>query len=306
MPELTLIAKKPVTDRISAFVFEGESLAGYAAGAHVNFELGASGTRSYSLIDWIAAPSEPRAYTVAIQREDAGDGGSKAMHALEVGAKLNASEPKNDFELRPSDRPALLLAGGIGITPMISHAGDLAGQNRPFALCYTGRSHGVMAFADRLIEKFGATIYTDDADPLDLAKLMAAHKGHDLYICGPRPMIDAARAAAVAAGLPEDRIFIELFATPETTGDAPFEVEINDGQTFTIPAGSTIIEVLEEAGVDVMYDCQRGDCGICQTDVIEGTPDHRDVVLSDAEKASGKVMQICVSRAKSERLKLDI
>jgi vanillate O-demethylase ferredoxin subunit len=116
-------------------------------------------------------------------------------------------------------------------------------------------------------------------------------------------MIDAAREAAENAGLTD--IHVELFATPEAVGGS-FEVEISDGRVFTIPDGRSIIDVLEEEGVDLIYDCQRGDCGICQTDVISGEPDHRDVVLSDEEKASGKVMQICVSRAKSARLVLDL
>jgi vanillate O-demethylase ferredoxin subunit len=129
-----------------------------------------------------------------------------------------------------------------------------------------------------------------------------------IYLCGPKGMIDAARTAAVSEGHPEDQIHIELFTSAATAeGDTAFEVEIADtGAVYTIPPGKTIIDVLEDEGMDLIYDCQRGDCGICQTDVISGTPDHRDVVLSDAEKASGKVMQICVSRAKSDRLVLDL
>ena len=129
-----------------------------------------------------------------------------------------------------------------------------------------------------------------------------------VYICGPKGMIDAARTAAADAGLADSQIHIELFTSPDAqTGDTAFEVEIKDsGAVYTIPPDKTIIEVLEEEGVDLMYDCQRGDCGICQTDVIEGTPDHRDVVLSQADKDAGNVMQICVSRAKSARLVLDL
>ncbi|WP_211341199.1 2Fe-2S iron-sulfur cluster-binding protein [Paracoccus methylarcula] len=121
-------------------------------------------------------------------------------------------------------------------------------------------------------------------------------------------MIDATRRAAEAAGFTPERIHTELFDTPEPeAGDSPFEVEIaSTGQVFTVPPGQTIIEVLEENGLDIIYDCQRGDCGICQTAVLEGTPDHRDVVLSEAERAAGDVMQICVSRALSPRLKLDL
>ena len=121
-------------------------------------------------------------------------------------------------------------------------------------------------------------------------------------------MIDATKAQAEAAGIAAERIHFELFDAPqEQEGDSAFEVELaSSGEVFTIPPGQSIIDVLEAGGVDVMYDCQRGDCGICQCDVLSGTPDHRDVVLSEAERAAGNVMQICVSRAKSPRLVLDI
>ena len=128
-----------------------------------------------------------------------------------------------------------------------------------------------------------------------------------VYVCGPKPMIDATRAAMDTAGR-ADLFHAELFENAShQSGDKPFEVEVaSTGQIFTIPADKTIIEVLEAGGMDLVFDCQRGDCGICQTDVLEGTPDHRDVVLSKAERDSGKVMQICVSRALSARLKLDL
>ena len=162
------------------------------------------------------------------------------------------------------------------------------------------------ALAEKLGEAF--TLHCDDADSaLDLDAVIATLGDAHLYVCGPRGMIDAARATADAAGFPTGRIHFELFeAAPPPAADAAFEVQINAGSVFTIPPGKSIIEVLEENDVDVMYDCQRGDCGICQCDVLEGEPDHRDVVLSEAERAAGDVMQICVSRAKSARLVLDI
>jgi vanillate O-demethylase ferredoxin subunit len=152
------------------------------------------------------------------------------------------------------------------------------------------------------------SLWFDNETQIDVAAILAAAPGHaHVYCCGPKGMIEAVRTAAETAGYPTDRIRFELFETPQTQeGDQPFEVEINDGRVFTIPPGQSIIEVLEAADVDIMYDCQRGDCGICQTDVKSGAPDHRDVVLSEDERASGTVMQICVSRAKSARLVLDI
>lgn len=308
---LVITAIRDETDRIRVFdlaAAEGGDLPRYTAGAHLTFDLGDLGTRSYSLIDW-PDEDDPARYTIAVQREDEGDGGSKAMHALQVGDSITVDGPKNDFELRDHDGPALLLAGGIGVTPMISMATALKAADRPYRFIFAARSADVMGFGEPIANQFDATLKYDESDPLDLPALMAdLEPGTHLYICGPKGMIDAARREAVKADLPEDRIHIELFTSAaDADGDTAFEVEIQDsGEVFTIPPGKTIIEVLEEAGMDLMYDCQRGDCGICQTDVISGEPDHRDVVLSDAEKASNKVMQICVSRAKSDRLVLDL
>ncbi len=286
----------------------GNALSGYSAGAHIEFELGDTGKRRYSLVDW---PSACDLYTVAVQREDTGDGGSQVMHKMSAGQTIEVELPKNNFSLVDSAEPVLLLAGGIGITPMISMATQLQKQSRTFQLHYRARDASRMGFADSLTEAFGdaVSLYLDDSNPLDVAALMRSQAPNTLvYLCGPRGMIDAARAAAVSAGLPESAIHIELFTTAEIQqGDTAFEVEISDsGQVVNVAANQTIIEALESAGIDVMYDCQRGDCGICQCDVISGIPDHRDVVLSDAERESGRVMQICVSRSKSPRLVIDI
>lgn len=310
MLKLTIAQKLAVTKRISAFTLvpaSGTVLPPHTPGAHIDVST-AAGARSYSLIDW---PGDtPGAYTIAVQREDAGDGGSKAMHALSEGDTITAAEPKNDFELRTEDKPAALLAGGIGVTPLISMATALRAQSRPFVFHYSGRSADAMAWLDRLRDTFGADFHAhfDDTAPLDLAALMAGLAGHALYICGPKGMIEAARSAAEAAGIAPADIHVELFTSAApAASDSAFEVEIaSSGQVITVEAGQTIIEALEAAGLDPLYDCQRGDCGICQTEVIAGTPDHRDVVLSQAERDSGKVMQICVSRALSARLVLDL
>ena len=306
MVELVLKDKQAVTERVSLFRFEAVegALGGYTPGSHVDFEL-APGVRSYSLVDF-AAPVAG-VWQVAVQREEEGEGGSKVMHALSVGDVVSASEPKNDFELFGGDAPTLLIAGGIGVTPVLSFAEALTRGGKEFAFHYATRSESVCAFG-REARELGAWLWFDDDTAIDLAGVIgAASKDTHIYCCGPRPMIEAVRELAEAAGFDHEQVHFELFASPDThEGDQPFEVEINDGRVFTIPADRTIVEVLEEAGVDVMYDCARGDCGICQTDVLDGEPDHRDVVLSDAERAAGEVMQICVSRAKSARLKLDI
>ena len=311
---LKLIVKsiEPITDRISLFTLGAAdgALPVYEAGAHLDVDLGEVGNRSYSLVDFNAPGVAPAQFQIAVQREDEGDGGSKAMHALAVGDELTTTDPKNDFHLHEGDAPALLIAGGIGVTPIISFSSELTRRGIPFQFHYTTRSEGLCAFKDKLEETFGdaLSLWFDDSNQIDLATLInGAEKGAHIYCCGPKGMIEAVRELAEAAGIDKDHIHFELFASPRGhEGDTPFEVEISDGRVFTIPADKTIVEVLEEEGVDVAFDCQRGDCGICQTRVIEGIPDHRDVVLSQAERDSGKVMQICVSRAKSARLVLDI
>lgn len=310
---LTITGIAAQTERIRVFDLaapDGGALPTYTPGAHLEFDLGDLGTRAYSLIDW-PGEADPGRYRIAVQREPDGQGGSRRMHEFASGETLRATPPRNDFELGEHDGPAVLLAGGIGITPLISMATALQTAGRPFAFHHAARSAGVAAFTAELAAAFGDTMrfHYDDQSPIDLAALMqdmdpAAH----LYVCGPRGMIDAAREAAQAADLPDAQVHVELFSTPEAqAGDAPFEVELaSSGEVFSIPPGKSIIEVLEAEGHDLIYDCQRGDCGICQTDVIAGIPDHRDVVLSEAERASGKVMQICVSRAASPRLVLDL
>lgn len=311
---LKIAALEDETDHIRVLDLvaqDGHPLPSYSAGAHLVFDLGDLGTRSYSLIDWPTDAASGTTYRIAVQREDAGDGGSQKMHALAVGDVVMADGPKNDFELIDTPAPVVLLAGGIGVTPLISMATKLAGAGRAFTFHYAARSRDVMGFSTKLETAFGSALRLafDDTDPLNLQAVMAGlTPDTHLYICGPRGLIDAARTAATAAGLPDQQIRVELFATPETNdADTSFEVEISStGQIFTIPPGQSIIDVLEAGGMDLIYDCQRGDCGICQTEVVSGIPDHRDVVLTQDEQSSGEVIQICVSRAKSPRLVLDL
>ncbi|MDE4139123.1 MULTISPECIES: PDR/VanB family oxidoreductase [Rhodobacterales] len=302
----------PLTDRISSLIVaatDGRVLPEWEAGAHVEFDV-PGGTRAYSLVAFDAdMMSAPKEYRITVQREDEGQGGSKAMHALTVGDPVTFAAPKNDFPVK-LDAPAVLLAGGIGVTPMISMAAALQAAGQRFAFHYAGRTGAAMAYHERLADTLGEAFHLhcdDDTSALDLDALISGLGDAHLYVCGPRGLLDAVRAKAEGAGIPADHVHFELFTAAEAQeGDSAFEVQINDGRVFTIPADKTIVEVLEEHDVDVLYDCQRGDCGICQCDVIEGVPDHRDVVLSEAERAAGDVMQICVSRAKSARLVLDI
>lgn len=301
-----------LTPRITALrvgAQDGTPLEDFDAGAHIEFDLPTGGTRAYSLIRLEQAESAPSHYQIAVQREDDGEGGSRYMHSLSVGDPVVFSAPKNDFPLDIS-APAVLVAGGIGVTPMISMASALRAAGQSVSMTFAGRSRSEMAYCDELQALLSNDLRLhcdDESGLLDLDAVIAGLGDAHLYVCGPRPMIEAARTKAETAGIAQSRVHFELFEAAGTEdGDTAFEVQINDGSVYTIPVGKTIIEVLEENDVDVMYDCQRGDCGICQCDVLEGIPDHRDVVLSEAERAEGDVMQICVSRAKSARLVLDI
>ena len=178
MIDLKLDTIAPVTDRISLFTLvaaDGSALPVYEPGAHIDIDLGAVGTRSYSLVDF-EPQTTPSAYRLAVQREDGGDGGSRAMHALVPGDTISASEPKDDFHLHQGDAPALLIAGGIGVTPIISFATALMARGTPFAFHYATRSAGLCAFRDRLEATFGTavTLWFDDAAMIDLEGLIAS------------------------------------------------------------------------------------------------------------------------------------
>lgn len=300
------------TPLIRSLVFDVEDgvVPRWQAGAHIRVALPNGGDRPYSLM---ALPGLPEGVlAVGVLREQTSTGGSQFMHALKVGDVVKASVPVSNFRLHAGAAPALLFAGGIGVTPILSMAAELAARTSPFRLHYAGRTQGLLAFLPQLQEicATGLSIHYDsDESRLDIAAALAdAAANSHIYVCGPVGMIEAVKAAALAEGVPAERIHYELFrAEQPSSPDLPFEVEIRStGQVVSVAACQTIIQALEAAGFDVLYDCQRGDCGICQCGVIEGVPDHRDVILSDDEKASNKVMQICVSRAKSERLVLDL
>lgn len=306
-----IMAVNSLTSQIKEFTLgTDDDLPEFVAGAHIRVAVPNDDVRCYSLIEW---PSDvSKTYRIAVLLDQDGQGGSKYMHGLAAGDQIEFEPPKNDFPLNEA-HPATLLAGGIGITPMISMATRLRSIPQGFEFHYTARSAENAAYCDDLVQAFGSKFHMhfddDPATALDLPRLIAdLPVSHHLYICGPQGMIEATKKLADDAGIAPNRVHFELFSAPEAQDkDQPFEVELaSDGQVFTIPVGQTIVEVLDAAGVDIMFDCQRGDCGICQIDVISGVPDHRDVILSDDEKAANDVMQICVSRAKSARLVLDI
>jgi vanillate O-demethylase ferredoxin subunit len=294
----------------------GEPLPSWQAGAHIRVRLPTGDDRSYSLInlrDDPLATTRPDAYRLGVRLEDPSQGGSRFMHALKPGDQVETLPPANNFPLNPGPQPVVLIAGGIGITPIVSMAAALVTEQRPYRLYYAGRSRDQLAFIDDIEALCGdrLALHTDDTagHVFDVRGLMASLKADEpVYCCGPRPMIDAAIAAAKDLGWEAGRLRFELFtAAAPLAGDRPFEVVLkSSGESFLIPADKSILDVLIDAGKDPLHDCKRGDCGICQVEVLEGVPDHRDYILSDAEKAEGTKMQICVSRSKTPRLVIDL
>ncbi len=306
----------PMVRAIELTSLTAENLPGYSPGSHIRVRLPNGDDRPYSLINLdpsVEVDKGCTCYRLGVRLEETSQGGSAFMHGVKPGDLISVSLPKNDFTLGDHTAPVVLIAGGIGITPIASMASELLRTKREFLLHYSGRAQGSLAFIKPLRALLGEELveHYDDLNGrhLDVASFLSEVKPEShLYVCGPKPMIEAVQSTARQRGWPEERIHFELF-TPSVpqSGDQPFEIEIaSTGARFTVPVGKSIIDVLEEAGQDLIYDCQRGDCGICQTDVISGEPDHRDVVLTESEKASGKVMQICVSRAHSAKLVLDL
>ena len=300
---------------------DGRALPGFSAGAHIRVQVqlpdGARDWRNYSLINFATernATVAPTEYVIAVRKEDEGRGGSRFMHErLQPGDEVTIELPKNDFPLHTGPGGTVLLAGGIGITPLASMAARRRAEGERVRLHYAGRSRDLMAFLPELQALLADDLRVHaDAEaggPLDIdAVLDAVPPGDRLYVCGPKVMLDAVLARTQARGWEHDRVHFELFTEAVVEeGDQPFEVELaQSGQRFTVPANQSILDCLIEHGCDPMFDCKRGECGVCTTPVLEGEIDHRDYVLSAREKAEGNVMQICISRAKGPRLVLDI
>jgi len=300
---------------------DGRNLPAFTAGAHIRVQVelpdGSQDWRHYSLINLVAdsaATDAPTEYVIAVRREDDGRGGSRFMHErLEAGDLLQVEAPRNDFPLQPDPGRAVLIAGGIGVTPLASMAARRRAENLPVRLHYAGRSRELLAFLPELEALLGADLVVhadvESGGPLDIAALLEGCGADDrVYVCGPKPMLDAVLAQTQARGWGHDRVHFELFSTPTAAaGDHAFEVELaQSGQRFTVPPGQSILDCLIEHGCDPMFDCKRGECGVCVTPLIGGEVDHRDYVLTAAEKAEGKLIQVCVSRARGQKLVLDI
>jgi len=293
---------------------EGGALPPFTPGSHIDVEVAPGIVRQYSLCN---DPRETDRYLIAVKREPASRGGSAGMHErVRAGDRLTIGEPRNNFALAADASHHLLIAGGIGITPLLAMAQHLLATGASFQLVYFSRSIAHTAFRDVLSapEYRGRVTFHYALEPEQvrayLRKLLWEHSpGAHLYLCGPRPFMDLVETTAAPTWAPSS-VHLEYFAADPAALAGPSEGFIvklaRHGGEFNVPEGRTIIEVLAENGIDVDTSCEQGVCGTCITGVLEGEPDHRDVFLTDEEKRAGDRMTICVSRAKSARLVLDL
>lgn len=290
---------------------DGGDLPPFSAGSHIDVHLPGGLVRQYSLCN---DPHEASHYRIGVLRDPASRGGSVAMHdQVREGDVLDISVPRNHFALHAAPH-TVLLAGGIGITPLLCMAQRLAATGASFELHACNRSLARSAFLEEL-RAFGERfhLHLDDGEPaqkLDLpAVLSRAPAGSRIYVCGPAGFIDFVVSTAKARGWPADRIHLEYFgaAPQDTTGDRAFEVRIaSTGKTYAIAADQSVTEALRAQGVDILVSCEQGVCGTCLTRVLEGECEHRDMYLTDEEKTRHDQFLPCCSRARSPLLLLDL
>jgi vanillate O-demethylase ferredoxin subunit len=278
----------------------------FGVGSHLRVRLHVDGRellRHYSIVGLPQDARDARAYTIAVKRAEPGRGGSRAMWALRPGDTLPIAGPHNHFELPVGVTHALLVAGGIGITPIVGMALALAARATPLRLCYAARDEGELVFAERLRAALGeglATFVDARGERLDLdAEIGALPANATMFICGPVPLLQAAQAAWERAGRAKAALRFETFGSSGHRPAQAFRVRLpRHALDLEVPADRSLLEVLEEQGVAVLSDCRRGECGLCALEVLalDGEIDHRDVFFSAAEQRTNHSLCTCVSR----------
>ncbi len=312
--EVRVAAAQAEAESVKAFRLEsmtGEPLPAFAPGAHIEVRGRiASGEEAWRAYSITSDPAETHAYEIGVLR--AGEHGVSAwLHQhLHAGDVLTISPPRNDFPLAGDAAEHVLLAGGIGVTPLLAMARWLKRRGARYRLVVSAKAPGRLAFRDALsrLDAGAVRLHFTGADGrLDLgAEIGAPAPGRHLYVCGPNAMVQDARRVARQLGWLESAVHVELFHAAAAAGDVEFEVALSrSGIKFGVPPGRTILELMLEQGVFPSYDCRRGECGACLTRVLAGEPAHRDVYQTDEEKAANQFMTVCVSRAKTPSLVLD-
>ncbi|GAB7549498.1 PDR/VanB family oxidoreductase [Cupriavidus sp. 8B] len=288
----------------------GETLPEFSPGAHIDLHLANGLTRSYSLC---GAPEDRDRYTVGVLLDRNSRGGSRFVHEeLLVGQMLQVAPPRNHFALDEDAMQSVLVAGGIGVTPILCMARRLAERGRTFTLLYCARSRAEAAFVEQLAGYGDAVRFHFDEEegvPPDIKTMLAGrHVDTHFYCCGPGPMLSAFEDACKAHGYPN--VHVERFAADpatEAVQEGEYSVALGrSGKSVLVPSGKSLLDALLEAEVQVEYSCREGVCGSCETAVLEGCPDHRDSVLSQSERDSNRIMMVCVSGCKGRHLVLDL
>ena len=285
----------------------------FAAGSHIDLHLPNGMVRSYSLCN---NSQERHRYVVGVLKDRASRGGSRCVHEqLRVGMRITISVPRNLFALHEDATHSVLVAGGIGVTPVLCMARRLKDLGKSFEFLYFARSRKSAAFVAE-IEALGVPVtwHFDDEQggPPDLRALLGRREpaaSEHYYACGPAVMLDSFEKPCAALGHSHDHIarFTAVEVAASDDAKTSFTVELRrSGQTFEVTPDTTLHRRLIEIKADVPFSCEEGICGSCETKVLEGEPDHRDMVLTDAERAANKAMMVCVSGCKSARLVLDI
>ncbi len=305
----TVTSRRKLTEDINEFTLrpvDGAALQSFTPGAHVTLRTPSGAMRRYSLVNDGSAPD---CYVIAVKREPESRGGSASMHdQADEGTELAVTAPENDFELVEAPR-YLLIAGGIGITPIQAMARHLTAAGTPFELIYCTRSAEETAYLDDIAALPGKiTIHHDEGDEdnfFDFWDHFEKPTNAHVYCCGPAPLMEEIKA--LSGHWPEGRVHFEDFKPVEVVraDDRPFAVTLeSSGQRVEVPADRTILEALRDAGVKTVSSCESGTCGTCKTRLVSGDVDHRDMVLMEEEKDSH--IMICISRARSGDLVLDL
>jgi vanillate O-demethylase ferredoxin subunit len=292
---------------------DGAPLPAFSAGSHIDVQIPGGLTRQYSLCN---DDNESHRYRIAVLRDAASRGGSVGMHEkVNAGDVLTISTPRNHFPLVRAER-TLLLAGGIGVTPLLCMAQRLAAVGADFELHYCTRSPERTAFRDEIAASpFAGRVHFhhddgDAAQKLDAARLLAKpDAGTHVYICGPTGFIDYIVGTTQAQGWDKAHVHLEYFgaAPQDTTSDGSFEVRIaSSGKSYTVAKDQSVVQALLPHGIEILTSCEQGVCGTCITRVLEGECEHRDLYFSDEEKAANDQFTPCCSRAKSAVLVLDL
>ena len=290
---------------------KGEPLPPFKAGAHIDVHMSNGLIRQYSLAN---CSSEQHRYVIGVLNDPNSRGGSRYIHEqLQIGQKIQISEPRNLFELESDLEHAVLCAGGIGITPILAMAKELKRQNKPFKLFYFVKTRSAVAFQEDLAE-LGETVHLHIDDEVDshcsLAnELSQTSPTRHIYVCGPNGFMDFVIQTAQQQSWPASHIHKEHFAAPATNSseDGSFDLKIlKTGQLIHVTQDQTAVQALEAAGVHVPMSCEQGICGTCLVNVVEGEVDHRDMYLTEEEQAAHNQFTPCCSRAKSAQLVLDI